>query len=90
MKTQKQPHPPVTCVYMIVCEHAAKGRVFVTDVHSGIPAVFRVCSLAYILIGILSALQADCIAGMASAVGSHGIQAPDPDSHHLCYTLLLH
>lgn len=83
MKTQKQRHPSVTCVYMVVCENAAKGRVFVTDVHSGIPAVFGVCSLAYVLIGIQSALQADCIAGMASAAGSHGIQAPDPDSHHL-------
>ncbi len=57
---------------------------------SGVPPVFGVCSLAYILIGIQPALQADCRAGVASAAGSLGILSPDPDSHYLCYTVLPH
>lgn len=89
LKWWEQLPPSVTHVYIAVCEfkaNDAKGRVrFITNVHSDTPPGF--CSLAYILIGIQSALQADCIAGMASAAArSHGILSPDPDSHYLCYT----
>lgn len=90
MREWLRPSVTVGAWLCFVCANDAKERVFVSNVHSGIPPVFGACSHAYILTGIQSAFQADCIAAMASAVRSHGILSPDPDSQNLCDTALPH
>lgn len=84
----------VVLLFSNVCVHTGyvkcvtmpqKGSLPVMSTQVSLP---RLCKIAdFILIGIQSALQADCIAGMASAARSRGIPSPDPDS---CYTALLH